>query len=116
MQPIQGINLKSELEIVRLVLLIEQKKSVQKMINDIYQDLHRWQKEQSQAEATAQKCAEKVTEAQAKLEKLAAGDWSVLKEEQHPQARLLAMWRDPTPHMSTGLPDAKTFSPSDWDD
>lgn len=84
MKPIEGLenelgNIFSEVQAERLT---EQRKAIRGKVNGIYTNILGWQQGKARADTESKKLAEKIAAAQAKLEKIKAGDWSVLQEDQ----------------------------------
>ena len=77
---IDGIELNDLVSGVEHDLLEAKREEVRRAIRGIFNDMTNWQRERQDALRKAANLEQKIAQAGAKLEKLKAGDWSVLPE------------------------------------
>jgi hypothetical protein len=87
MEKIENVDLAAELGEVRDDRLFEQRQQVRKAINGIFTNIHSWQRQKDEHDRNAAKLAERITKAQAALERIRNGDWSALPEEKGEEGR-----------------------------
>lgn len=86
MDKIEGVNLATVIAEAEAALLAEDRKKVNHAINGMLSNIRAWEAEIRKAETLIGERKGKIAKAREKLERIGAGDWSLLSEPKAPGA------------------------------